>query len=83
MTEVVKNKVELNPLSLKESVHKFGRFTVVVVEMPDGKKGYGISRCSEVDDFKDIVGVQVAKGRAIKSLTNKLNGVHNHAWYLG
>lgn len=82
MTEV-KDRIVVDEKLLKESVVTVGRYTLVTVENQDGKKGHGISRCSEKDEYRPNTGNQVARGRAIKSLTNKLNGVHNRAWYLG
>lgn len=76
---------EVRKLILPDSIKTVtvGRFTIVTVETAEGKKGHGVSRCSGSEEYSDRIGYQVALGRAIKSLENKLNGKHNREWYLG
>lgn len=55
---------------------RIGRFTIAKAKSSEGKLiGVGISRCSELDAFKEDLGKQIAEGRARKSVANKLG--HN------
>lgn len=45
-----------------------GGKTVVEVTTPDGTTLVGMSRCSRKENFKKRMGVQIALGRAMKSL---------------
>ncbi len=63
---------------------RLGRFSIVVVKGSNGNEGVGISRLSDMDEDIPGMGLEIAQGRALRSLWLKNHGKKlegNHIFY--
>ena len=54
-------------------IMRLGPYTAAKIEY-NGLKGYGLSKCSDLDKWSAKMGEQIAVGRAKDALLNKLSG---------
>lgn len=79
----METRVFIHKEELKREVVVTGPFTIVTVTTPFGMEAVGISKKSTEDKKFAKRGLEIATGRAMKSLLNKLNKVKTQHQYMG
>lgn len=66
---------DINNNLVNQTSQVAGRFTLVSLSYKSGDKhviGYGIARRSDLDKYSEVKGKEIARGRALRSIYNKI-----------